>query len=128
MSGGIARFNYEFIVFILPNVGLIKVVFRIAKIYTTVLGNYLLFKRGVIFTLTYYFLRLPCYIFRVVARFKIFYPVRGLFIILLTFFVLKVYSFIIFVYKGGACIVFYLFIRVIVIIIIIINSDGRDWL
>ena len=63
--------------------------------------------------------------FRVIARLKVFHPVRGPLIILLAFFVLKVYFFIVFVYKRGARIVSYLFIRIIVIVIVIINSNGR---
>ena len=126
MSGGVAYPNYKLIIFILPNIGLIKVVFRVAKVYITVLNNCLLFKGGAVFTPAYYFLRLPCYMFRVMVRFEVFYPVRGPFIILLTSFILKVYSFIIFVYKKGAHIISYLLIRVIIIIIVIINSNNRD--
>ena len=122
--GGITRFNCKFIVFILFNIGLVKVIFCVVKVYTTVLSNCLLFKRGAVFALACYFFRLPYYIFWVMAKLEVFHLVRGLFIILLAFFVLKVYFFIIFVYKRGARIVSYLFIRVIVIVIVVVNNNG----
>ena len=126
MLKGVARPDYELVIFILPNVGLVEVIFRIAKVYTTVLSNCLLLRGGAVFTPACYFLRLPCYIFRVITKLEVFYPVRGPLIILLTSFIPKIYSFIIFVYKRGARVISYFLVRVIVIVVI--NSNGRDWL
>ena len=124
MLKSIAYLNYERIVFILLNIGLIKVIFRVTKIYITVLNNCLPLKKGAVFTLACHFLRLPYYIFRVIAKLKVFHPVRGPFIIPLASFIPKVYSFIIFIYKKGAHIVSYLLIRVIIIVIVIVNNNG----